>query len=400
MDTSYFLSVDTLHRSQRLFAILGLGFFLLQFVLSSRIKWIERGFGLDKMLSLHRWFGRVAVGFLLLHFSLLVTLDLVSRVYWLWDGHRLLGLAALVIVLLAASVASLYKTLHLRYELWKGMHMANYVAFPLALLHLFLQPVDRVMYGVWIVLAAVYVLLILHRTHGIYVMRKSPFTVVDVIKENRDTWTLQFAGRPLKYLPGQFMHVQLRRRDRMSSSHPFSMTSGPTDDAVAITVKESGDFTSTIGETQGGDLAYIDAPYGRFSFLHTPGNRPLAFIAGGIGIAPFMSMLRYMRDAKIDRDVHLFWGNRTEENLLFRGELEALEEQLPGLKVILVMSDQPDWPEDQGRIDANLLRRHIGALSDHEFFLCGPPPMTRAITRQLKENQVPSDRIHRELFEL
>lgn len=133
-------------------------------------------------------------------FSLLVTLDLMSRGYWLWDGHRPLGLAALVIVLLAAPVASLYKILHLRYELWKGMHMANYVAFPLALLHLFLQPVDRGVYGAWIALAVVYVLMILHRIHGIYVMRKNPFIVVGVIKENRDTWTLQFAGRPLKYL--------------------------------------------------------------------------------------------------------------------------------------------------------------------------------------------------------
>ncbi len=91
--------------------------------------------------------------------------------------------------------------------------MANYVVFPLALLHLFLQPVDR----------------------GVQ----------------------EAAGRPLKYLQRPFMHVQLRRRDRLSSSHPFTMTSGPTDDAVAITVKEAGDFTSTIGEIHGGDLAYM-----------------------------------------------------------------------------------------------------------------------------------------------
>ncbi len=391
--------MEPLRSAHLLLAMLGMGFFLVQFILSSRIKWIERGFGLDKMLWYHRQSGRVATGFLFLHFSLVLVLDFSRGAAPILDGHRAYGLAALGIILVTASVASLHKRMGLRYETWKSIHLVNYLAFPLALVHIMLNPAQRGA-PVWWGFAFTYAFLIAYRIYMIYVLRKNPYVVVGVTSENSDTWTLRFAGRPLKYLPGQFLHVQLHRRDGVSSSHPFTISSSPTEKLLGITPKASGDFTSTIGETEIGDQAYIDAPYGVFSFLRVPKNRPLVFIAGGIGITPFLSMLRYMHDRQVDREVYLFWGNRTENNLFSRAELAEMEEHLPRLKVILVMSDQPDWIGEEGRIDLDLLTGYLGDLAPMEFFLCGPPPMTKAIEKQLADYGVSRAQVHREVFEL
>lgn len=389
-------SVGGLPSVHRLFGILGMGLLLIQFILSSRIKRIERGFGLDRMLWYHRWFGRAAVGFIFVHVVMVLTLNWG---FWHWTGHRIPALIALGIIVVAATAASMNQALRLRYELWKGIHVANYLAFPVALLHVFGQPWPG-LFWLWIALALVYALIIGHRVYSLYLVRRHPFSVADVIRENEDTWTLRFAGQTPGYLPGQFLHLQLRRYDGLSSSHPFTMSSSPTQPLVSITSKAVGDFTATLRKTETGDQAYIDAPYGIFSFLNAPEDRPLVFIAGGIGITPFMSMLRYMRDLGIERDVHLIWANKHEQNLLFQEELAEIDDDLPGLKVLLVMSNQADWAGERGRVDIDMLTRHLSDLREYEFFLCGPPPMTLAINQQLASAGVPPHQISREVFSL
>lgn len=97
-------------------------------------------------------------------------------------------------------------------------------------------------------------------------------------------------------------------------------------------------------------------PHGIFGFLdHDAPN--LIFIAGGIGITPFMSMLRYIHDRKLKRNITLIWGNKTERDIVFRDELEKITMGMPSLKVIHVMSEQDDWPGEKGLIDAEKLRK-------------------------------------------
>jgi predicted ferric reductase len=117
-----------------LFAVLGFFFFFLQFLLSTRHPLMEKGFGLDKMILKHRHVGRIALGFLLLH---PVFFFLAQGEVFIRDTSMTIGLIVLLGLVVTASLASLYKKVGLPYELWLKVHKANYVLFPLVLVHVF-----------------------------------------------------------------------------------------------------------------------------------------------------------------------------------------------------------------------------------------------------------------------
>jgi predicted ferric reductase len=160
-----------------------------------------------------------------------------------------------------------------------------------------------------------------------------------------------------------------------------------------------GDFTATIRDTKPTDRAYIDAPYGAFSFLNQDAHN-LVFIAGGIGITPFMSMLRYIVDKGLDRNVLLIWGNKAERDIAFRDELDNMVTEVSSLRVVHVMSSQDDWPGEKGYVDAALLNRHIQDVENSQVFVCGPPAMMRQVIAALRELGVPKQKIHYERFAL
>jgi ferredoxin-NADP reductase len=230
-------------------------------------------------------------------------------------------------------------------------------------------------------------------------VRRHPYQVAQVVQETHDTWSLHFEGRRIDYQPGQFLMVWLIRNGRVSEPHPFTISSSPTKDRLSISVKSVGDFTSTIRDTKPTDRAYIDAPYGAFSFLNHDAQN-LVFIAGGIGITPFMSMLRYMADKGLDRTVLLIWGNKAERDIAFRDELDNMVAEMSSLRVEHVMSGQDDWPGEKGYVDAALLSKHLQDVENPQVFVCGPPVMMAKVIAALRELGVPKQRIHYERFAL
>lgn len=380
----------------RLFASLGFWFFFLQFVLSSRWKLIESGFGLNRMIHYHRMLGRLAIMFLLIHPLLLLMhegLIITRPLFWF------AGLTALLGLMLTAFAASFYKKLKLPYELWLNIHKANYILFPVALIHVYGNALPgSLLYYLWLVLAILFVLLLAEKAVREVNVRKNPYEVVKVQQEASDIWSLYFKGKQLRYKPGQFMYLRLIRGGRVSSSHPFTISSSPTWELLTVTPKQLGDFTATVKDTKVGDLALIDAPYGVFSFLNHDGDR-LAFIAGGIGITPFMSMLRYIYDKKIEKQVTIIWGNKDEEALCFQEELNKMARERENIKVVYVMSAQESWRGEKGRIGVKVIEKYVPDLARCHFFVCGPPMLSLAVMKALRENGVPERRIHHELFE-
>jgi predicted ferric reductase len=193
--------------------------------------------------------------------------------------------------------------------------------------------------------------------------------------------------------------VWLIRNGRVSEPHPFTISSSPTQDRLSISVKSVGDFTATIGDTKTSDRAYIDAPYGAFSFLNHDAQN-LVFVAGGIGVTPFMSMMRYLVDNGLDRNVLLIWGNKTERDITFRDELENMVAHMPSLRVVHVMSNQDDWPGETGYVDAKMLERYMRGVENPQVFVCGPPVMMPKVINALRDLGVPKQRIHYEQFAL
>ena len=395
-----FVDILNLRHAGHLLGVLGTVFLFMQFFLSARIKKLEAGFGLDKMLNEHRFYGRIGLIMVMLHFILIATYQWTEHGRIFFNINVLFGIMALLGITITAAIASTYNKFGIAYEVWKNIHLLNYILFPLALVHVFLQArPETLLFYLWLVLAVGFLTLIVYRLYRIFQMRNNPFKVVEVIQEADDIWSLFFTGEKINYKPGQFMLIQLMRNGKRSSSHPFTISSSPTRERVSITPKELGDFTATIKDTKVGDLAFIDAPYGVFSFLNYETDE-LVFIAGGIGITPFMSMLRYIFDKQLKNKVTLFWANKNESNLCFRDELDEMQKEMDNLTVVLVMSGQKDWPGEQGRINGELLQKYLPDLENKDFFVCGPPPMSRAVRAELEKMKIPSHKIHYEVFEL
>jgi ferredoxin-NADP reductase len=124
-------------------------------------------------------------------------------------------------------------------------------------------------------------------------------------------------------------------------------------------------------------------------------------VAGGIGITPMLAMLRYMADIKDERKIKLIWSNRNREDIVFPEEFIDLEKQLKGLQVIHVLTRDPNFQGEKGRLDKSKLERLLkGSSREAAVFICGPPIMMTETRNFLLELGFPKSSIHMERFSL
>ena len=383
----------------------------LQFVIAARLRWLEAPFGLDVVLQFHRIMAFVALTLLCAH-PLLVSAGeswgLLTRwnVRWpIWAGRL-----ALLVLVAQITTAIFRRIMRLRYETWRRLH--NGVAFlllGLALLHSLTLGHDlegRAAKMIWVAFPLVAGSAWCYsRLARPWLLSRRPYRILSIRPEAPRVWTLTLSPRgnlTLDFAPGQFQFLRLHGRGISAEEHPFSLASSPLPDGrIRVTVKECGDFTSTIGRIKPGDLATVHGPFGRFSHVFHPSN-DLVFIAGGIGITPLMSMLRYMRERRDPRRVLLVYANRTAADIVFRSELESLESGgFPTLRTIHVLSEPtPDWVGHTGRLDRSSLEAFCGGFAGKTFFLCCPPAMTAGLIRGLKQSGVGLELIHTDYFGL
>jgi predicted ferric reductase len=391
-----------LYEAGRLCAITGFVLLVFQYVLSSKIKWIERGIGLDRLFGIHRVCGGIALALITAH-PLLILLSERLQGYAAPIGFlKVLGIIAMALVWATAGMALLYGRIPMSYDLWKGIHRVGYVILPLAFTHSFLMGSTLQQWpvrGFWVILVVIYVAVVVNKIRQDAVSKRHPLTVRSVSQETDDIWRLDFEGDHPDYAPGQFMFVRLQTKGRISASHPFTIASSPAREGLAICAKAVGDFTSGLRETRPSDVAYVEMPYGVFSFVYHTADR-LIFIAGGIGITPFLSMLRYIRDRNLRKEIILLWGNKTEKDIAFRSELDSMLSEMPSLKVVHILSRQGNWPGPKGRIDREMLKNHVEDLARGDYFVCGPPSMMKDVRKALYSLGVPRRHIHSERFAL
>ena len=397
-------------------ALLGFSLLLLQPVLSSRWGWIERPFGLDRVLRFHRATGAVGAALLLAHPFLLAlasgSLRLLTSMDLPW--YLVVGRAALLVLVLFALGALLHRALRLPFQWWMRAHnaftpvvIAGAVAHSWAIHASFGSTVTRLL---WIALGALSLFAYLHLTlYRRLRCRFRPYRVTSVKSDARGVWRLLLeppgGRRRFQYLPGQFAFITLiRGRGLPAEEHPFTLASSPAGGpCLEIAPKELGDFTATIGETRPGDRVAVMAPFGRFSPLLHADHPGLVMIAGGIGITPMMSMIRYLRDRGVERRVQLVYGNRTEDDIAFRSELEriAAGENPPELELTHVLSSPgPGWDGARGYVDRKLLRGLVENPRETAFYICGPPIMMRSVEAALLGMGARGDDIHSERFSL
>lgn len=397
---------------------MGLGFAGLtaigvQFWLTARFRRASAPLGIDILYYFHRW---MAVGCLVLvaaHFAILrITAEEALRpvlppgAAW----HMTAGRVALLL-LFVLIVSSLWrKQLELKYERWRIAHVVMAVtALVLAVWHVAgtgYYTGTTLKRWTWIVYISAWAGLVVHiRAIKPWRLSNRPWRVTDVRPERGRAWTITLepnGHHGIHFRSGQFAWLTLGRSPFTANEHPFSFSSSADNKrSVDFTIKELGDFTSTIGMTKPGTIAYVDGPFGVFTPERHPGALGFALIAGGVGIAPLMSMLRTFADRGEARPVTLIYANNRYDEVLFREELEDLSRRLPLRVVHVILEPDPSWPGERGLVDRALLDRALPPERQRlTYFVCGPEPMTDAVQRDLRALGVPLRRIHLELFDM
>jgi ferredoxin-NADP reductase len=224
------------------------------------------------------------------------------------------------------------------------------------------------------------------------------------IKEKRevakDTLLVVFdlGGEEVDFTPGQYFWVELPDRgdqDERGLRRHISIVTSPTERGVlglATRLRDTA-FKRTLAELEVGDEVQVEEPKGSY-LLPEDTERDYVFVAGGIGITVFRSMLRYIADKGLPYRITLVYSNRDRESAAFLDELAALEAQIDGLRVVLTMTDDAGWDGESRRVDEEMLRDHLGELDRYTFFVAGPPGMAKGVEAVLQEAGVDEDRLH------
>lgn len=384
----------------------------------SRFTPAQKLFNLDRLYRLHHLLSVLSALFVTAHFLLLLlnfeagigingwALALLN--VFTAPLRAKLAVLSLLAYLLITITSVFRKKMRLDYDVWRILHdIFTLTLVSAGLAHVLLvakysaAPVMKTLLwaetALW-VLAALYI-----RVFKPLQQLRHPYKIVEIRQEVENAFTLVLEPQGFAlpdFHPGQVAWLTLRRSPFSLRRHPFSVASSIYNrKQFEFTIKELGDFTSTIRSFQPGETAYVDGPFGSYDILETAAHG-IVLIAGGIGISPAMSVLRSMADSRDQRLVFLFYGHKIFEHVEFNQELQQLEKALPNFKKILVLEKpHEDWQGYRGYITTQVLHSELPQnYQSLHYFVCGPLPMMTAVRSSLQELQVDGKNIHYEEF--
>jgi predicted ferric reductase len=349
--------------------------------------------GLEHMYRWHHRLGIAAYAVLLAHPLMLAGASLphapkeawallspLSEGWPVWTGW-------LSLLLLMAGLGVTFAR-RLAYRIRRLVHAAMGLAVPAGLIHIYVLGIEE---PVLPILAASLALLVWRFVREDWGMGALPYVVRSVghAAVNAIEVSLAPAGEPVKVRPGQFALVAFqsgRGFKGCGEFHPFSVSAIDGADAFRVTVKALGDCTRQIQSIVPGVLARVQGGFG--NFLEAPAPAPQFWIAGGIGLTPFLSLLRA---GSLDRPTTMIYLYRVEADALFLDELREIAGRLPQLTLRLIATGD-GMPDPASILDG------AGETGTGEFWLCGPPPMIEIFSRYLHRRGIANRRMHFENF--
>jgi ferredoxin-NADP reductase len=210
--------------------------------------------------------------------------------------------------------------------------------------------------------------------------------------------TFDLLGEEVDFVPGQYFFVNLPDvgyQDERGLRRHISVVTSPNDRGVlglATRLRDSA-FKRSLRELPVGAEVEVEPPKGKFT-LPDDTSRPLVFVAGGIGITVFRSMLRFIREEELPYRVTLIYSNSDRESAAFLDELQELERELSNFRLILTMTDDPGWEGETRRIDAEFCESYLeDDLNKYTFMVAGPPAMVEGVQGELAKAGVEEDNI-------
>jgi glycine betaine catabolism B len=183
---------------------------------------------------------------------------------------------------------------------------------------------------------------------------------------------------PVPFKAGQFLSVQLGLGAEFKRY--LTISNSPTEKGFLEFTKKVSEsqFSRALDALKPGDTVTIQYPMGKFTLDES--RKKFVFLSGGIGITPLRSVIKYAADKNLDIDIVLLYGNRTVNDIAFKDDLDAIQKSYAGLKVVHVLCEAaPDFACVSGIIDAPTIKKQVPDFSERTFYLCGPPPMVKAM---------------------
>ena len=386
----------------QVFSVAGYTLFSLSFVFSVRHKVLDRLFGgLDKLYHLHHSTGKLAFFVLLIH-PLLLALRWIPEnnekalTYFL-PLHRkpeidlgswsLLGLTLLILLTIV---------IKLPYDRWKVTHKFMSLFYVLGIMHVFyidsffeqntLLAVYLLLLSVLGVLAFLYMSIF----YGI-LSKKYHFEVKEIIRHSSRVMEISLVPQDttLDFIPGQFCFFRFKQKGISRESHPYTICSTSSNSSIEILVKDLGDYTAKLHNLlKAGTPAILDGPYGCFNYKQ--GSEKQIWIAGGVGIAPFISWAADLNSTEnIDLEIDLYYCFKNKNDGLFHGEFQKLEEKYKNFRIHRICS------EESGHLKAS----DIHQPEKKSIFICGPKNLRQTLVKDFRTLGTPGKNIYFEDFD-
>lgn len=387
-----------------LLGLIGVAMFSLNLVLSTRLELFEDYFGgVNNVYIAHHILGGLAFILLMLHPLFLAGNRSYTSVGYaaalfnpIPDITITLGIIGLGLMMLLLILTFFVK---LHYQLWLFTHKFLGAAFFLGALHAFLVPSDisrfAFLEGYMLFLVSVGCIAFVYRTLlGKFFVHTIRYTVTEIAVVGNKVLKISMTpdGKPMTFNPGQFLFIRFLHGGVKGEVHPFSISSLPTDDTLAITIKAEGDYTTSLSSLQPGAQAIIEGAFGRFDYLNTTYTRQI-WIAGGIGITPFMGMARSLvYHPEYGVDLYYSLHDDKDAIAIYMNELQSLSSKHASFRII------PFYSVKQGRLSVEEIKRISGDIHHADIFLCGPPPMMHSLKNQFRQLSITAEHMHSEEF--
>ncbi|MEE4303323.1 MAG: ferric reductase-like transmembrane domain-containing protein [Wenzhouxiangella sp.] len=411
LDASAVTSTSALlNTAGRLTGVAGLSMLLLAAILSARVPGFDQPFGgLTRLWRTHHLLGAWSLILLLLHPVLLAlsaagasiesaaaTLlppisDLAS-----WSGWAAL---ILMMIFLAPSFSFFGRP---RYERWKKIHRLAGPAVALALVHDFWLSrglptwLDIVLWSALALLAvgAVGWRFVFSRRIG-----RLAYTVSEVtaVANNVVELSLEPRGRKLRHEAGNFVYLTLEDPSLAAGrgeEHPYTLSSSPDEGQLRVAIKSLGDASRAAQTVQPGTTARVEGPYGRFFVTPDRVSEPELWVAGGIGVTPFLARMRHLLHRGETADVCMIFCVQDPAREIFATELHNLADQLEGFRLNI------HYFYREGPLSGSYLDEACPDISRRSVYICGPEPLNALVQQHAAAAGIAASRIHTEEFEL
>jgi predicted ferric reductase len=392
----------------RFAALIGTYFALLGILLVSRIPWVERGVGHDRLITWHRKLGPWSLYLIGFHVLLITVgyagqfqekligefINILTTFSWMWAA-----LAAFIFMITAGVTSYKKARAKLSYEAWWTIHVSTYLAIALSFMHQILNgpmfishPLNK---AFWIFLYSAMVFCIVYWRIALPTYRsfRHGLKVEKIVVEGPNMVSVIMHGRDLDKLGaqgGQFFGWRFIAKGHALASHPYSLSASPTAHYLRITVKDLGDHSRSMADLKPGTRVFMEGPYGAFT-AGRASRKHVVLVGGGVGITPIRALMEEFR-AGVQLDV-IFRASQADD-LILREEMDYLASKSEGsIRVHYLVGSRKIHP-----MDAKSLKELVPRFADSDIYICGPAPLVEAVREAAKDLGVPKNRFHDEAF--